>query len=105
MSIKFLYFGYIKDLFKKEFDIINLKECNFNEKLEVSSTQLIDCVLNLNKIENVDQMKIQNNKIDFKTYVYDICLLALNDEFIDKKEAIKLSDNDVISIIPPVSGG
>ncbi|EGG16426.1 molybdenum cofactor synthesis protein 2 small subunit [Cavenderia fasciculata] len=37
--------------------------------------------------------------------VLDICMLAINLEYVDKDENIEIKSTDEVSIIPPVSGG
>lgn len=105
MSIKILYFGYIKEVFKKSYDIVNIKDLSINSNYEITYDDLCQYLLKIYNTNLNAEMKIQNDKVDFKSYLFEICLLAINDEFYDKKIPILLNSNLVISIIPPVSGG
>jgi len=81
MKIKVLYFASLKDKLKKNEDIINLKEGSKVEDL------LNDIISKNPQIQELLQK----------------CMIAVNEEYSSKDRV--LNENDIVAIIPPVSGG
>ncbi|GAB6072339.1 molybdopterin converting factor subunit 1 [Venenivibrio stagnispumantis] len=81
MKIKVLYFASLKDKLKKKEDIIDLKEGSKVEDL------LNDIISKYPQIQELIQK----------------CMIAVNEEYSSKDRV--LNENDIVAIIPPVSGG
>lgn len=81
MKIKVLYFASLKDKLKKNEDIIDLKEGSKVEDL------LNDIISKYPQIQELIQK----------------CMIAVNEEYSSKDRV--LNENDIVAIIPPVSGG
>ncbi len=81
MRIKVLYFSSIKDKLKKS-----------SEEFEVNEGVAVEQFLNI-LAEKYPQLK----------EILSNVMVAVNEEYKDKN--YKLKNNDVVAIIPPVSGG
>ncbi|RUM49044.1 MAG: molybdopterin converting factor subunit 1 [Hydrogenothermus sp.] len=81
MKIKVLYFSSVKDKIKKS-----------NEQFEIDENTTIEKLL-----------KILKDKYPEIKDILENTMIAVNEEYKDKKYILK--NNDVVAIIPPVSGG
>jgi molybdopterin synthase sulfur carrier subunit len=81
VKVKVLYFSSVKDKLKKQLEELEIKE---NATVE--------------ELINVLQKKYPEAKDNFLN-----AMIAVNEEYKDKNYTLK--NNDVVAIIPPVSGG
>lgn len=81
MKIKVLYFSSVKDRLKKQIEEFEIRE----------NTTIEELILLLQK------------KYPEIKYIFENTMIAVNEEYKDKKYILK--NNDVVAIIPPVSGG
>ncbi|HIE58749.1 MAG TPA: molybdopterin converting factor subunit 1 [Persephonella sp.] len=81
MKIKVLYFSSVKDKLKKQI-----------EEFEIRENTTIEEFISL----------LQEKYPEIKDVLKNI-MIAVNEEYKDKKYILK--NNDVVAIIPPVSGG
>jgi len=81
VKIKVLYFSSVKDKIKKS-----------NEQFEIDENTTIEKLL-----------KILKDKYPEIKDILENTMIAVNEEYKDKKYILK--NNDVVAIIPPVSGG
>ena len=81
MKVKILYFSSIKDKLKKQ-----------AEELEIKENTTIEELLTL----------LQEKYPEIKDILSNV-MIAVNEEYKEKKYNLK--NNDVVAIIPPVSGG
>lgn len=97
ITIKLYVFAYLRDLFEvsRETDI------SLDKSEWISSDEL--------KCKLLDILwKKRHNSIDpscVSPVSPDTIMLAVNEEFVDPGVEIKLIQNDVVALIPPVSGG
>ena len=85
--IKFLFFGKLKGWFKDfNLPLSEIKTIKYTK-------DLIEWIAEFNKC-SVDVV----NELRY-------CMIAINDDYINKDELLNLKANDEISLLPPVSGG
>lgn len=56
-------------------------------------------------ISDFNTLRNELNKIDDLKQWIPICAIAVNDKIIFETDNLKISNNDVISLLPPVCGG
>jgi molybdopterin synthase sulfur carrier subunit len=78
MKIKILYFAHVRDITKKEYEIIDINSGNMDEIKKII-------------FNKYPEIKYENN-----------LLIAVNDEYYNNQ---KIKENDAIAFFPPVSGG
>lgn len=99
MEIKILYFASVKQILHKSEDVINVNVLsNEHNNNELTTEDIFNLILE-------KYTKEDNRELDKLKSVLNNSLIAINDEYIDRNSAISLSSNDIISVIPPISGG
>ncbi len=81
MKLKILFFGITRDLTDTSETVIEIKEVS----------------MNLSELKKILQKKYPN-LTDLDIYAF-----AVNEEYSNSEKVLK--DNDVVAVIPPVSGG
>ena len=81
MKIKVLYFSSIKDRLKKN-----------SEEIDIPENTSVEEFLSLLKKKYPEIADILDN-----------VMVAVNEEYVDKKHLLK--ESDIVALIPPVSGG
>ena len=88
VKVKLLYFAKVKEVTKKPSETIEI------EAKEYNTDEIFDIVKKL----YADQSK----DLDV---AFTNCMVALNDEYIDRDAKFSVSEKDEISIMPPISAG
>ena len=88
INIKVHYFAKIKEIMKKQNDVIYI------DKKQIKGKEVFQLSINENRT-------LTNELIP----IFQTCLIALNDQYIDREEEINLKNGDEISILPPISAG
>ncbi len=81
MKVKVLYFSSIKDRLKKNSEDIDIPE---NTSVE-------------------EFLSLLKKKYPEIADILDNVMVAVNEEYVDKEHLLK--ENDIVALIPPVSGG
>lgn len=99
IAVRLYVFAYLRDVFSVDQETrINLSRVEWSSSEELKSKLLEE----LHRLPNKNGILPPK---DIHTVRPESIMLALNEEFIQPGERVRLVENDVLALIPPVSGG